>query len=1408
MFIRNEFNVHETLDEEYPQKWIGRGGSVNCPLRSPDLTYMGICTDYLWRRSCINQKTQRFREHDVMSQGCCSINKWRRGFKGCRKLQFQSRTLENDITFQTSVSKVSRLRPSNEKENLRNISFKRDVKLNSDSEKDELDKDGGEDVEYKYKSGLLGLFRYATCIDILLLITGIIFSIIHGASFPILAVVFGQMTNAFIHEAVRLQNASIEHENHEKEPLFTDTANPLTDVLYLLGTNIGGLSYSTLAHNRSSEPAGDESQFTSYLAYYSYNYLYIGALVLVAAFIQTLCWELSCERQVYKLRIKAFTQIVRQDITWYDTRQQRNLSNILSDDIERIREGIGCKFSMVVQYMSTFMFGTVVGLMVNWRLTAALLLVAPLLIGASAYLAKLTAGSAAREQLKYAVAGSVAEEVLSNQRTVAAFSTEQQEVVRFEKALEVGLKLAMHKYIVLAWGLVIVFFLMYAQYGLAFYYGANLIEEGYCTPGSVFTVFFSVLSGAFILGNALPYVNAVATALGSASSVFSVVDRKPHIDSYSNSGLKPMLVQGHIRFRNVHFSYPSRPDVPVLRGIDLDIQPGTKVALVGHSGSGKSTIFQLLLRFYEASSGEVSLDGKPLPELNLAWLRNRLGVVFQEPVLFGVTIAENIRYGREGVSQDEVELAATMANIHAFIDGLPEGYTTLVGEHGTQLSGGQKQRIALARALVHDPAILLLDEATSALDAESESVVQDALERAMLGRTTVIIAHRLSTVRNADAIMTLHEGRVVEQGTHEELMAMRGVYFQLASTQAAFQDEVTSDRDTDSDTTEIPQPRQMTSELSLYFPEKPLPEGEGRSISLWTLIRYNRPECVWLLLGLLGCSMTGSIMPVFAFFYGEVFATFTLQGQEMMEAAIFWSCMFLLLGVLAAASIWLEIVTMTLAVERLVMRLRVMAFHNILRQSVGWFDSARHSSGHLISRLARDAPLIKGAAGLRLGQMLSAMVTLVAAISIAFVFGWKLALVLLLIVPLITGGAYHQTLMMRRTQTQDSRLMDDANKIATECVQNITTVQALCAERRFLSLYANYLNVPFRNAMRQAVIYSVIYALSQAVIYIMYAGAFRFGAYLIEIGDMTPSDVYRVFFALAFCAASVGTSSAYVQDYNKAKVAARQMFYLIDRDSEIDALSPHGLTPAIRGMVSFNQVYFHYPSRPDVQVYRGLTLRVEAGQTVAVVGQSGSGKSTLVCLLERFYNPTSGTITVDGVNIEDINVQHLRQQIGLVTQEPMLFNRTIRDNIAYGLTDDTNLMARVVEAATVANCHEFISQLPQGYDTRVGESGSQLSGGQKQRIAIARALVRDPAILLLDEATSALDTENEKLVQEALDKARRGRTCIIIAHRLSTIHDADLIAVLDRGKVRELGTHQQLLSSRGLYYRLMKAQHL
>ncbi|CAG0904615.1 unnamed protein product [Cyprideis torosa] len=607
-------------------------------------------------------------------------------------------------------------------------------------------------------------------------------------------------------------------------------------------------------------------------------------------------------------------------------------------------------------------------------------------------------------------------------------------------------------------------------------------------------------------------------------------------------------------------------------------------------------------------------------------------------------------------------------------------------------------------------------------------------------------------------------------------------------------------------------------------------------------MRENAPECNIMFIGFVASVLMGASMPLYAILFGEVIGVLSNpDNDEAMKDARYYAFLFIGAGVGAGIAAFLQASMFGIAGEQLTLRMRRKTFAAMLRQEISWYDRDENNTGTLTSRLSGDAASMQGASGSRVGTVTQALTTLTMAFSLALYYSWRLGLVTTSFVPLILLSSYIEAKIIFGKNVLATNKIAEANKVVIEAITNIRTVAGLRKEKKFHDIYATQMVQPHQLTLKKSHVRGILFGFAQSLIFFAYAACMYYGGTLMEDEIMLAKDVFKVAEALILGTMMVGQAIAFAPNYNMAMVASARIFNLLDRVPEIDAYSEEGDTvvrrkntlfrmspmlpddihalivnsfcspnvnffyrqASVRGDVCFRGVHFHYPTRPTAKILNGLNLDVVHGRTVALVGESGCGKSTCIALLERFYDPTAGEVRLDEAPLPSLKVASLRKAFSLVSQEPVLFDRTIAENIAYGDNSRPSIpMAEIITAARKANIHDFISKLPHGYETSVGSMGSQLSGGEKQRVAIARALISNPEILLLDEATSALDATSEKVVQQALDAAQEGRTCLVIAHRLSTIVNADVIFVFRGGHVVESGTHQELIKLQGVYYHL------
>lgn len=1251
--------------------------------------------------------------------------------------------------------------------------------------------------------GIAALYRYTTGLDIFIMIIASICSIGNGAALPLMTLLFGGLQQTFSKFTVGLI---------------------------------------------------DKSELSSELAKYVLYFVYLAIGQFVVTYIATVGFIHVGENISTRIRERYLESCLSQNIGFFDKIGTGEIVTHITSDTNTIQDGISEKVSVTIGAISTFVTAFVIAFATYWKLTLILasVIFAILINGSvfSGYMVK----SSTQSIISFALGGSLADEVLSSVRTAVAFGSQERLSNQYDQHLKkaeyYGFRLKAAVGIMLGG----IMFLLYMSYALAFWQGSAFLLRGEMSLNHVLIVMMTVIMGAFNMGSIAPNFQSFASAVSAASKLFDTIDRVSPINPTSDEGDTIDNVQGNIRLEHVKHIYPSRPGAVVMEDVTLDIPAGKTTALVGASGSGKSTIVGLIERFYNPVAGTVYLDGHDISKLNLRWLRRQISLVSQEPALFGTSIFENIRYGLVGTEFDHeseekqrelVIAAAKKSNAHDFISALAEGYETNVGDRGFLLSGGQKQRIAIARAIVSDPKILLLDEATSALDTKSEAIVQAALEAASAGRTTIAIAHRLSTIKDAHNIVVMAEGRIVEQGTHDELVEKGGAYYKLVSAQdiATTRDLSREEQEAIDEHQEALVKRQSKIEDSeIFSAENDSENNLNRSptqksassialrartaekeakYSIWALIvfiaKFNRNEWKRMLSGLFFSILCGGANPISAVFFAKEIITLTdallpdADIEHIRHNAYFWALMFIVLAGGTLISYSGQGIALASCSEHLIHRIRDQTFRTFLRQDISFYDRKENSAGMLTAFLSTEANNIGGLSGSALGTILLTLSTLFSSMIMGLAIGWKLSLVCTATIPVLLACGFFRFYLLLRFQNRAKEAYAASAAYASEAISSIRTVASLTREQDIMRIYREDIAAQRRKGLKSVLSSSAVYGAAQGATFLCFGLGFWYGGTLLATREYDLFTFFVCFMGIIYSAQSAGGIFSLAPDMGKAHASALALKKLFDRTPKIDAWSQDGQfldASDIQGTVEFRDVHFRYPTRPDQPVLRGLSLSIKPGQYVALVGASGCGKSTTILLLERFYDPLSGGVFVDGKDISTLNVRNYRSFVSLVSQEPTLYSGTIKENILLGAAQEDVSDEQLEHACREANIFDFIVSLPDGFNTFVGSKGGLLSGGQKQRIAIARALIRSPKILLLDEATSALDSESESVVQEALDKAAAGRTTIAVAHRLSTIQRADVIYVIDQGRVAESGSHQELMRKGGRYAELVNLQSL
>ena len=975
-------------------------------------------------------------------------------------------------------------------------------------------------------------------------------------------------------------------------------------------------------------------------------------------------------------------------------------------------------------------------------------------------------------------------------------------------------------------------------------FGGWLARGGHITIGTLlaFSTYLSQMVGPVRMLSVLTVVAQQARA--GAERIFELLDSTPVV-AERTAAVPLAPVAGEVTFDDVTFGYLRSE--PVLDHFSLTVHPGETLALVGPSGSGKSTVSLLLPRFYEVQSGSVRLDGVDVRDVTLASLRRQIGVVFEESFLFSESVRVNIAYGRPDATDEEVEAAARAAEAHDFVLALPDGYGTRLGEGGLTLSGGQRQRLALARALLTDPRILVLDDATSAVDSRVEEEIHTTLRRLMRGRTTLLVAHRRSTLRLADRIAVVDKGAVVDTGTHDELLARCRLYRLLLAGPGAGIDEVAAEEQEDPPGSggvtamawgpngDRPVVRarsevgagdswsgtgggrmgggggsrmgggglglaSATPELLAAVAALPPPVDtpgvdvgrEAEPDPQFTLGRFLRPYRAPLGLGL-GLV----VLDALAALAGPALVRAGLDhGVVAGSRGALWvvSALFVALVLADWAVVWGQQRYTGRTAERLLFALRVRTFAHLQRLGIDYYE--REMAGRIMTRMTTDVESLSTLLQNGLINAIVGVLTLAGVGVVLLTMNLKLSLATgTVLVPLVLATIWFRRLSDRAYGAARERIAT-VNANLQESVSGVRVAQAYGRQDRniddFRRVSQGHLDARMRAQRLVATYFPFVEMLSEVAA----AVVLGVGAGLISGGGLTAGELVVFLLYLNLLFAPIQQLSQVFDTYQQARASVAQIGQLLALEPSVRQADQPVPPGRIRGAVRFEGVRFHYAGSPD-DALAGVDLDIAPGESVALVGETGAGKSTVLKLLARFYDPTAGRVLVDGHDLARLDLGAFRRQLGYVPQEAFLFSGTVRDNIAYGRPDATD--AEVEEAARAVGAHPFVAGLPGGYLHPVTKRGRSLSSGQRQLIALARARLVDPAILLLDEATSTLDLASEARVVRAMGAVAQGRTTLVIAHRLQTAMAADRIVVVEDGRVAEQGTHAELLAGGGRY---------
>ncbi|CAG9315749.1 unnamed protein product [Blepharisma stoltei] len=1114
----------------------------------------------------------------------------------------------------------------------------------------------------------------------------------------------------------------------------------------------------------------------------------------VAGTLAVMCFVNVGARQAFHFRNHYFKAIINGDPSWFDLRHVAELPQSLATETLMIERATGDKLIVLIMGTSMIVSSLIIAIIMGLQLALFCLVFMPAVTLGFMLTHKGLEQSAKIADTSYKLAGGIAEEALQEIKTVSSLNGQRHEAKKYTESIKDSQKSMLLSGLKVGGGTALGMCSFMVMNGVTYIVGAWFIDKGEDNWAGgeeydltrVITVMWVSLMAFNNISLCVPSLKLISMGRVAVYNISEIINGKSKL----TQGTRKSDIEGAVSFKDVRFSYPSAPNSEILKGLSFDLEPGQRLGVVGSTGSGKSTIIQLLLRYYEPSSGTITIDGYNIMDYSISFLREHIGLVSQEPLLFNASIFDNIRYGKLNATEEEIEFAAREAGAHDFISALPDKYKTPAGTKGSQLSGGQKQRIAIARAIIRNPKILLLDEATSALDRQTEQAVVEAIDKAMPKSTRITIAQNLLTIKESNFIIMIDQGVVLEFGNHKQLMKNKSKYYHLIKMQKIQQknedDEQAQAKATDLEVKKTKEEEQAKKEYDAGNVKK-------------KMMLMSKSERGWLYLGMAGSMLVGAGYPLVGMFSGKEMFVLALKDSDMIAKSSEYAGYIFLLAFFVSLGLIFESVSYPKMSANITAKMREASFKALLKYEAAFFDLPENNCSALSARLCNDCEKVNGLGGHIVGIMLGILTSLAVAHGVAAGYSWRMCLVFLAIIPIIifaTAASF-----MAQSVGVVKFNYESCTAQAADAIMNYRTVKAFNLENVMHDKYLEPAAQEFASIRKKAVNSGIAYGLGFGLIWCAYALLFWWGGNIVvkdldNYEDMTIAMMTCMFGSNAFFLAGI-----YAPDVKNGVEAAKRLFKVLEYQPKINVNSKDGEKREVEGKIEFRDVVFCYPNRNYMAV-KSLSFTIEPGTHFAIIGRTGSGKSTVTQLVLRLYDPLSGSVLIDGIDIKDYNLKHLRSQIGLVGQEPVLFTGTIAENIAYGIKASQE---EIEEAAKKAQAIEFITdpKYSEGFERQVGIKGSMLSGGQKQRIAIARAIIRNPKILIFDEATSALDSKTELLLLAAIREVMAGKTVIMIAHRLKTISEAHQVMVLESGKILEIGTREDLMNQGGYFYNMI-----